>query len=67
MDAVAADPRLREGVLFTVDFDSQKDVLRQLQVRSQSTLIAFRGAEERGRATGITDPEAIRALLLRAL
>ncbi|WP_137178957.1 thioredoxin family protein [Roseomonas sp. AR75] len=67
VDAVAADPRLREGVLFTVDFDSQKDVLRQLQVRSQSTLIAFRGAEERGRATGITDPEAIRALLLRAL
>jgi thiol-disulfide isomerase/thioredoxin len=67
VQAVAADPRLREGVLFTVDFDTQKDALRQLQVRSQSTLIAFRGREERGRATGITDPQAIRDLLLRAL
>lgn len=67
VEAVAADPRLRDGVLFTVDFDSQKDALRLLRVRSQSTLLAFRGREERGRATGITDPQAIRELLLRAL
>ncbi|NKC29847.1 thioredoxin family protein [Falsiroseomonas selenitidurans] len=65
--AVAADPRMREAVLFTIDFDSQKDALRQLRVRTQSTLIAFRGREERGRAVGITAPDAIRDLLLRAL
>jgi len=67
VDAIAADPRMAEAVLFTVDFDSQKAVLRQLRVRSQSTLIAFRGREERGRAIGITDPAAIRELLMRAL
>jgi hypothetical protein len=54
-------------VLLSVDFDSQKDALRRLNVRSQSTLIVFRGTEERGRATGITDGAAIRELLLRAL
>jgi thiol-disulfide isomerase/thioredoxin len=67
VDAVAADPRMREAVLLSVDFDSQKDALRRLGVRTQSTLIAFRGREERGRATGVTDGAAIRELLFRAL
>jgi thiol-disulfide isomerase/thioredoxin len=67
VDAVAADPRMREAVLLSIGFDSQKDALRRLNVRSQSTLIALRGREERGRATGITDGAAIRELLLRAL
>lgn len=66
VDAVAADPRMRDAVLFTIDFDSQKDALRQLNVRTQSTLLAFKGAEERGRSTGVTDGAAIRELLLRA-
>lgn len=67
VDAVAADPRMRDAVLLSVDFDSQRDALRRLGVRSQSTLIAFRGREERGRATGVTDPAQIRTLLLSAL
>lgn len=67
IDAMAADPRMKDAVFFTVDFDNQKDVLRRLNVRSQSTLIAFKGREERARATGITDPVQIRDLLLQAL
>lgn len=67
VDAVAADPRMRDAALFSVDFDGQKDALRRLGVRRQSTLIAMRGREERGRATGVTDGAAIRELLLRAL
>ena len=67
VDAVAADPRMRDAVFLSVDFDSQKDALRRLNARSQSTLIAFRGREERGRATGITEGAAIRELLFRAL
>lgn len=67
VEAVADDPRMRDAVLFSVDFDSQKDALRLLNVRGQSTLIAFRGREERGRATGITDGAAIRELLFRAV
>ena len=67
VDAMAADPRMKEARFFTVDFDTQKDVLRRLNVRSQSTLVAFNGREERARATGITDPVQIRDLLLQAL
>ena len=67
VDAVAADPRMREAVVFSIDFDTQKDALRRLSVARQSTLIAFRGTQERGRATGVTDGAAIRELLFRAL
>jgi thioredoxin 1 len=49
--------------VFRVDFDSQKEVLSEHKVRSQSTLIVFKGAKETGRAVGITDPAAIRKLV----
>jgi thiol:disulfide interchange protein len=67
VDAALASPDMAGALLLTVDFDSQKDALRRLNVRSQSTLIAFRGAEERARATGITNAEQITALIRRAL
>ncbi len=51
-----------ELVVFEVDFDTEKDVLRSFGVRQQSTMIAFRGTSERARAIGITDPAAIAAL-----
>lgn len=53
-------------VVFNVDFDSQKDALRALNVQQQSTLIVFSGKTERGRSTGVTDPAEIKALLQRA-
>lgn len=52
-----------EVKVFRVDFDGQKDVLRQLRVSSQSTLIAFAGKMETGRAVGVTDGAAIAALV----
>ena len=45
IDAMAADPRMKEAIFLSVDFDSQKEALRRLNVRSQSTLIAFKGRE----------------------
>jgi thiol-disulfide isomerase/thioredoxin len=54
-------------IVFEADFDSQKDALRQFKAQKQSTLIAFRGKEERGRAVGITRPDKIEALMKKAL
>lgn len=54
-----ANPTL---IVLEVDFDRHKDVLKQLKVQSQSTLIAFKGKTEMGRSTGQTDPAAIAAL-----
>jgi thioredoxin 1 len=49
--------------VFTIDFDTSKPLLHSLNVQLQSTLIIYHGKKETGRATGLTDPEAIRMLL----
>lgn len=67
VERLSADPRFKNLVVFEVDFDSQKDVVRAFKARSQSTLIVFRGEAETGRSVGDTDPAAIEALLATAL
>lgn len=58
-----AQPKFKDLVVLDVDFDSQKDVLRQFGVRMQSTLIAFKGDKEMTRTTGDTKPVSIEQLL----
>jgi len=50
-------------VVFEVDFDTAKDVLKRFRVTQQSTLIVFKGKSEVGRSTGDTDPTRIRRLV----
>lgn len=54
-------------VVYEVDFDSAKDVLKRFRVQSQSTLIVFKGANEVGRSTGDTNPASIKALVSKGL
>lgn len=65
--SLAADPAYSEMIVFEVDFDSQKDVVRSLNARMQSTLIAYDGGTETGRSVGDTKPESIGALFASAL
>ena len=65
--ALAEEPAFKHLAIFDVDFDSQKDALRQLHVQTQSTLIVFKNKTEVGRAVGITRREAIEALMKKAL
>ncbi len=60
-------PKFKDLVYFVVDFDGQKDVLKTFGVRSQSTLIAFKGDRETGRSVGDTNRASIAALLDKTL
>ena len=53
-------------VVFHVDFDDQKDVVRSFNARMQSTLIMFKGQDEVARSVGVTDPAAIAEMLSKA-
>jgi thiol-disulfide isomerase/thioredoxin len=53
--------------VFKIDYDNQPDALKSLDVRKQSTLIAFKGKTETGRSVGDTKPSAIAALIDSAL
>jgi thiol-disulfide isomerase/thioredoxin len=66
VQSLADDPENGDLLVFTVDFDNQTDVLRRFNVRHQSTLIAFRGTEERARTVGDTNPDRIAALVASA-
>lgn len=63
---IAKIEKARPGlVVYNIDFDTSKDVLRQLRVQSQSTLIVFKGAQEVGRSTGETRADKIGALVAK--
>ncbi len=61
-----ADPTLKLTVL-QADYDTEGELKKQMKVRSQSTLIVFRGNTERARSSGDTQPERLKALLKTAL
>jgi thioredoxin 1 len=60
------DPKYVDFTVFHVDFDSQKAALKRFGVRTQSTLIAFKGSEEKGRSVGDTSHDSIAALFSKA-
>lgn len=67
IEKLSADPRFTDLVIFDVDFDSRKDVLRKFGAQLQSTLIVFKGSKEAGRSVGITNESAIASLLDKSL
>jgi thioredoxin 1 len=63
VDSLADQPANKDLVIFAVDFDSQKSVVRDFGAQMQSTLIAFKGKAETARSVGDTDPASIAALV----
>jgi thioredoxin 1 len=56
-------PENKNMIIFYLDFDTQKEELRALNARSQSTLIAFKGEKETARSVGDTKEETIATLV----
>ncbi len=53
--------------VLVADYDNVKDLRKAMKVRSQSTLVVFRGTEERARLGGDTAADKIRTALKSAL
>src|SRR5258708_4567003 len=62
-----ADPKFKNMAVFRVDFDAQKDEVRNFKARIQSTLITFKGTQEIARSVRDTNPASIADLLALAL
>ena len=58
--------RFSDMMAFRIDFDSQKDLVREFGAQMQSTLIVFAKGNEVGRSVGDTDPASIEALLAKS-
>ena len=64
---LSAESAFLNVVRLKVDFDGQKDVVKQFNAKTQSTLILYKGKSEVARSIGETDEARIRALLQKAL
>lgn len=61
------DPSLKDVALYELDYDTGGDALKALNVRSQSTLIAYKGKKETGRSAGDTSAKGLEALMKSTL
>jgi len=64
IEGLSAQPENADLIIYDVDFDSMKDVVRAFGARMQSTLIAFAGSTETARSVGDTDPQSIGTLIM---
>jgi thioredoxin-like negative regulator of GroEL len=67
INKLRADPNFRAYSIYTIDFDSEKDVVRSFGATSRSTLIVFKGKTEMGRLIGDTSEASIQALMEKGL
>jgi thioredoxin 1 len=54
------------GTLLVVNYDQERELKREMGIRTQSTLIVFKGMAEKHRSGGVTDPQALKTALLSA-
>jgi thioredoxin 1 len=67
LSELTAQPKFKDLVVLRVDFDNQREEVRNFGARVQSTLIVFKGTKEVARSVGDTDRKAIAALLDKAI
>lgn len=59
--------KFRDLVIYNIDWDTQKDLVRKFGAQRQSTLIVYKGAKETGRSVGATQAAPITELLTTGL
>ncbi len=64
---LVTEPKFKNLVVYTIDFDSQKELLKEFGVQKQSTLIVFKGSAEKARSTGETDPAKIESMVAQSV
>lgn len=62
-----ADKSLEAVTVLVADYDAERELRKTLKVRTQSTLVVFKGATERARVAGETDSAKLAATLRSAL
>ena len=67
LDELTSEPKFESLQVFKIDFDTEKDLLKTLNVRPQSTLIVYKRGVEVGRSVGDTNRDSIAALLSKTI
>jgi thioredoxin 1 len=65
--AMEADPASPQLTVLVADYDKEVALKKQMKVRGQSTLIVFRGMQEKARVIGETQADVLKRTLQSAL
>lgn len=60
-------PALKDVTLMVVNYDDEKPLRKALNVRSQSTVIVYKGSQQTALLAGATEPAALQQALKSAL
>ncbi len=66
LDKLFGMPKFAGFTVFTVDYDTQKDIMRSFGVQQRATLIAYKDGQEVARSSWQTGEAEIAALLAKA-
>jgi thioredoxin 1 len=67
LETLKNDPALKDVTLLRANYDSEKALKKEMNIRMQSTFVVFKGKTEVTRSTGVTDADKIKAILAAGL
>ena len=67
IESLMKQPAYKDVTLLAVDFDTDKPTVKKFKVTMQSTLVAFKGAQEVGRSVADTTPSGLEGLIKKTL
>ena len=67
LSKMMALPELKKVTFLQVNFDEQKEVLKQFNASKQSTLIVFKDGKEQQRSIGDTQDDSVESLVRKGL
>ncbi len=67
IEELSRQPAYKDLTVLMIDFDADKPLVNKYRATMQSTLIAFKGAQEVGRSVGDTTKAGIEALARKAV
>ena len=67
LEALKNDPALKDVTLLKANYDTEKELKKEMNIRTQSTFVVFRGKTEVSRSSGVTEADKIKATLATGL
>ena len=67
LETLKNDPALKNVTLLQANYDTEKALKKDLNIRTQSTFVVFKGKTEVTRSAGVTDADKIKGILAAGL
>ncbi len=67
LETLKSDPALKNVTLLQANYDTEKALKQQMNIRTQSTFVVFKGKTEVARSAGVTEAGEIRKTLATGL